>query len=65
MFTFLPWLVWLSGLSTSLPTRGSRVPFLVGAHAWVVGWVSGWGSTHPSFTPSLSLSLPFSLKINK
>ena len=32
-----PWLVWLSGLSTSLRTKGSLVPFPIRAHAWVVG----------------------------
>ena len=33
----LPWLVWLSGLSTGLWTRGSPVRFPVRAHAWVAG----------------------------
>ena len=32
-----PWLVWLSGLSTGLRTKGSLVQFPDGAHAWVVG----------------------------
>ena len=34
-----PWLVWLSGLSTGLQTKGSQVGFPVRAHAWVVGQV--------------------------
>ena len=33
------WLVELSGLSTSLRTKGSPVQFPVRAHAWVVGQV--------------------------
>ena len=32
-------LVWLSGLSASLPTEGSPVQLPVRAHAWVVGQV--------------------------
>ena len=35
----LPWLVWLSGLSTSLQAKGSLVRFPVRAHAWVAGQV--------------------------
>ena len=31
-----PWQVWLSGLSTSLRSKGSPVLLPVGAHAWVV-----------------------------
>ena len=34
-----PWLVWLSGLSAGLQTKGSPVRFLVRAHAWVAGQV--------------------------
>ena len=34
-----PWLVWLSGLSAGLRSKGSRVRFPVRAHAWVVGQV--------------------------
>ena len=37
-----PWLVWLSGLSASLQTKGLPVLFPVRAHAWVRGWVP-WG----------------------
>ena len=33
------WLVWLSGLSPGLRTKGSPVQFLARAHAWVVGQV--------------------------
>ena len=35
-----PWLVWFSGLSTSLRTKGSLDQFSVRAHAWVAGQVS-------------------------
>ena len=38
-----PWLVWLSGLSAGLLTKGSLVQFPVRAHAWVVGQVSNRG----------------------
>ena len=65
----VPWLVWLSGLSAGLQTKGSLVPFPVRAHAWVGGQVcrgSVWGATtHWCFSPSLSPSLPLSLKKNK
>ena len=37
-----PWLVWLSGLSTSLRTKGSPVQFKVRAHAWVAAQVTSW-----------------------
>ena len=36
--TFEPGLVWLSGFSASLRTRGWLVQFPVRAPAWVVGW---------------------------
>ena len=67
---FLPWLVWLSGLSTGLQTKGSLVWFPAGAHAWVTrAWspVEGaWEpSTHWCSSPSLSSTLPLCLKINK
>ena len=34
-WSVLPWLVWLSGLSTSLRTKGSQVRFPVRTHAWL------------------------------
>ena len=34
-----PWLLWLSGLSTSLGTKGSPVRFPVREHAWIAGQV--------------------------
>ena len=40
---FLPGLVWLSGLSASLQTKGSPVQFLVRAHAWLGGQGPSWG----------------------
>ena len=66
----LPWLVWLSGLSIGLQTKGSSVQFPVRAHAWVAGQVPREGHvignhTYRCFSPSLSPSLPLSLKINK
>ena len=70
-----PWLVWLSGMSTSLWTKRSPIQFPVRAHSWVVGQVPSWGTcerqlinvslTHWCFSPSFSFSLPLSLKINK
>ena len=38
-----PWLVWLSGLSAGLQTKGSPVRFPVRAHLWVVGQVPSRG----------------------
>ena len=64
----LPWLVWLSGLSTGLQTERSPVRLLVRARAWVPGQVpvgGVWGATDPCFFPSFSPSFPFSLKVNK
>ena len=56
----LPWLIWLSGLSTVLWTKGSLVRFPVRAHAWVVGQVPGRGCSRGDhtlvFPPSLSPS---------
>ena len=64
----LPWLVWLSGLSASLRTRGSLVQFPLKAHAWVSGQVPKgrcMRGSHTLIFLSLSPSLPFSLKISK
>ena len=61
------WLVYLSGLSAGLQTKGSLVWFPVRAHAWVLGQVPSRGCTRESHTLmflSLSPSLLFSLKIN-
>ena len=63
--TFVPWLVWLSGLSVGLQTKGSPVRFQVRAHAWVVGQFSSreclsgnhTGCFSSSLSPSLFLSL--------
>ena len=33
----LPWLMWLSGLSASLQTKGLLVQFPIKTHAWVAG----------------------------
>ena len=63
MYT-LPWLVWLSGLSTGLWTKGSPVWFPVRAHAWVAGQVPSWGvcvwcfSCTSMFLSQIDVSLP-------
>ena len=64
---FLPWLVWLSGLSAHLGTKGSPVEFPVRAHDWVVGQgpSGGMHERQPHIDVSLPLSLPFPLSKNK
>ena len=68
---FLPqirilWLVWLSGFSPSLWTRGSLDQFPVGAHAWVVGWVPSGGCMGGNHTwMFLFLSFSFSSPLSK
>ena len=64
-----PWLVWLSGLSTSLWTKGSLVQLSVRAHVWIVGQVSSRGHTRGNhtlmfFSPSFSLPSPLSRNKN-
>ena len=58
---YQPWLVWLSGLSTGLWTKG--------AHAWVAGQAPSEEACnrqpHIDVSFLLSLSLPLSLKISK
>ena len=39
IYSVLPWLVWLSGLSAGLRTTGSPIQFLFRARAWVAGQV--------------------------
>ena len=59
-----PWLVWLSGLSAGLGTKGSPVRFPVRAQAWVVGQVPSTGclrGNHTLLFLSLSFYLPFPL----
>ena len=63
-----PWLVWLSGLSRGLRTKGLQVPFPVRAHAWVSGQVPSRGHARGNPTLmflSLCLSVTLSLKTNK
>ena len=63
-----PWLVWLSGLSTSLRAKGSQL-----VPSWGTRLGCGPGpqcgareaTTHRCFSPSLSPSPSLSLKINK
>ena len=68
---FQPWLVWLSGLSSSLQTKGSLVQFPVRAHSYVASQVSSVGGqacerqAHIDISLPLSLSLPLCLKLNK
>ena len=63
----VPWLLWLSGLSASLQTKGLLVQYPVRAHAWVTGQVPRGcvGSNHILVFLYLSSALPPSLKINK
>ena len=59
--TLSPWLVWLSGLSAGLRTKGSVVWFPVRAHAWVAGRVPGSGCVRGNQSMCLShikVSLP-------
>ena len=56
MYTILPWLAWLSGLSAGLQTKGLLVQFTVRAHAWVAGWIPSWGSMRGNHTMFLSHS---------
>ena len=63
------WLVWLSGLSAGLQTKGSLVEFPIRTHSWIADQVPSTGhmrSNHTLTFPSLSFSFPspFS-KINK
>ena len=65
---FLPWLMCLSGLNTSLRTKRLLVQFPVRAHAWVVGQVPGKGRVRGNHTLvflSLSFLLPALLSKNK
>ena len=53
------WLVWLSGLSANLRTKGLPVRFTVRAHAWDSGQVPGGGGVRDITTHCvLSLFLP-------
>ena len=64
-----PWLVWLSGLSAGLQTKGLLVWFPVRAHAWAADQVPSVGpmrDNHTLMFLSLSFSFPsVSLKRNK
>ena len=64
---FITWMVWLSGLSSGLQSKGSLVWFSVRAHAWVSGQVPSAGAheRQPHIDVFLSPSLPLSVKINK
>ena len=64
----LPWLVWLSGLSAGLQTKGSPGRFPVRAHAWVTGQVPSrrrMRGSHTMMFLSLSFSLSSPLSKNK
>ena len=58
-----PCLVWLSGLSAGLRTKGSLVQFPVRAHAWVAGQVPS-GGVHER-QPHTDVSLPLFPSVNK
>ena len=61
-------MVWLSGLSVSLQTKGSPVQFSVRAHAWVTGQFPSWGCAKGNYTLmflSLYFSPPSPLSKNK
>ena len=64
-----PWLVWLSGLSAGLRTKGLLVQFPVRALPWVAGRVPSRGrmrgKPHADVSLPPSPSLPLSLKLNK
>ena len=60
--------MWLSGLSSSLQTKGLPVRFPLRAHAWVVSQVPIWGRARDNYIVmvlSLSFSLPSLLSKNK
>ena len=64
----VPWLVWLSGLSTGLWTKGLLVRFPVRALAWVAGQVPSGGhmrSKHTLVFLSHSFYHPSPLSKNK
>ena len=67
----MPWLVWLSGLSANLQTKGLLVWFPVRAHAWVAGHVPGGELVRGNHTSqgivdvSFPLCLPSPLSGNK
>ena len=66
-----PWLVWVSGLSAGLQTKGSLVRFPVRGCAWVVGKVrrsgagGGGARERQPIDFSLSFCLPSPLAKNK
>ena len=49
-FSLSPWLVWLSGLSTGLQTKGLLVRFPVKALAWVAGQAPSRGHVRGNHT---------------
>ena len=54
----VPWLMWLSGLSGSLRTKGLLVRFPVRAYAWVVGQVPSGGRARDNHTLVFLSSFP-------
>ena len=62
----MPWLVWLSGLSAGLGTKGLTARFPVRAHAWVAGQVPSLGHARDKHTLMfLSLSFFFLSHLSK
>ena len=67
-YKWRPWMVWLSGLSAGLQTKGLLVPFPVRAHAWVMGQVPSGRHVRGNYTLmflSLAFSFPSPLSKNK
>ena len=58
----MPWLVWLSGLSTGLQTQRLLVLFPIRAHSWGVSQVPSWEPErgNPSMILFMMIFLPFS-----
>ena len=51
------WLVWFSGLSTGLQTKGLLVQFLVRVHAWVAGQIPSTGHMKGNHTLKIKISV--------
>ena len=65
---FLPWLLWLSGLSVDFEPKGHQLDSQSRAPAWVEGQVPSRGRARGNHTlmflsPSLSPSVPLSKNI--
>ena len=64
ILTYMPWLVWLSGLNTGLQSERLLVRFPVRAHGWVMGQVPSWRRARGNklmFLSHVDVSLPLFL----